>query len=114
MCVRARVFVCHENPSDAVRWVSETMLKGVILHVFREIAHSSLIMYFSHRQPGKLTQTASNKLASCSHKGTTENRAEGHINTIRMQRIQKSIEHDGLLGFNDGYKLNLNVNLQYS
>lgn len=102
VCACARVFVCHENPADAVRWVSETMLKGVILRVFREIAHSSLIMDFSHRQPGKLTQTASNKLASCSHKGTTEKGAEGHINSVRMQRIQKSMENERSM-VNDGY-----------
>lgn len=63
------VFVCYENPADAARWGSETKLKGAIPGVFREIAHSSLIMYFSHRKPGKLTQTPGTKPASCSREG---------------------------------------------
>lgn len=66
---RGVVFVCHENPADAAHWGSETKLKGVIPCVFREIAHSSLIMYFSYRKTCKLTQTPSTKPASCSHKG---------------------------------------------
>ncbi len=78
------VFVCHENPADAARWGSETKLKGAIPCVFREIAHSSLIMYFSHRKPGKLTQTPSTKPASCSHKGKAGR--EKRIITVESER----------------------------
>ncbi len=45
---RGVVFVCYENPADAARWGSETKLKGAIPGVFREIAHSSLIMYLEN------------------------------------------------------------------
>jgi len=81
VCVCVCMHVCHENPADAARWGSETKLKEVIPCVFREIAHSSLIMYFSHRKPGKLIQTPSTKPASCSRKGK-----EDHNNGIRMWR----------------------------